>query len=126
ERLDTARRLQSAWCGWWPWIVSLAVFLLWVAGGILFQAGFFDEVVMREFLGRFGETIHRPQPLYFYLPHLLHKFSPWIILLIAIAIFGLASRRWKIGIAFREISPDTFCLLCLCLGGLIVISVVLS
>src|SRR4029450_5209408 len=78
--------LQSAWSGWWPSIASLAVFLLWVAGGILFQQGFFNEVVMREFLGRFGETIHRPQPLYFYLPHLLHKFAPWSILLIAIAI----------------------------------------
>src|SRR6266536_5937194 len=50
----------SAWSGWWPWIASLAVFLLWVTGGILSQSGFFDEVVMREFLGRFGETIHRP------------------------------------------------------------------
>src|SRR5206468_2656108 len=54
---------QSAWPGWWPWVVSLAVFLAWVIGGILFQPGFFDEVVMREFVGRFGETIHRPQPL---------------------------------------------------------------
>src|SRR5437773_1808321 len=46
-------RLQnrvSTWCGWWPWIASLGIFLLWVAGGILFQPGFFDEVVMREFV----------------------------------------------------------------------------
>src|SRR6266566_3304809 len=55
----------SAWSGWWPWIASLAVFLLWVVGGVIFQRGFFDEVVMREFVARFGETIHRPQPLYF-------------------------------------------------------------
>jgi hypothetical protein len=116
----------SAWSGWWPWIASLAVFLLWVTGGILFQPGFFDEVVMREFLGRFGETIHRPQPLYFYLPHLLHKFAPWSILLIAIAIFDLASRRWRIGTAFREISPDTFWLLCWSVGGLIVMSLIPS
>jgi 4-amino-4-deoxy-L-arabinose transferase-like glycosyltransferase len=116
----------SAWSGWWPWIASLAVFLLWVTGGILFQPGFFDEVVMREFLGRFGETIHRPQPLYFYLPHLVHKFAPWSILLIAIAIFDLASRRWRTGTAFREISPDTFWLLCWSLGGLIVMSLIPS
>src|SRR5947208_2517884 len=116
----------SAWSGWWPWIASLAVFLLWVSGGILFQPGFFNEVVMREFLGRFGETIHRPQPLYFYLPHLIHKFAPWSILLIAIAIFNLASRRWRIGTAFREISPDTFWLLCWSVGGLIVMSLVPS
>src|SRR4029450_6336284 len=63
--------LFRTWFDWWPWIASLAVFLLWVTGGILFQPGFFDEVVMREFLGRFGETIHRAQPLYFYLPHLV-------------------------------------------------------
>jgi len=116
----------SAWSGWWPWIASLAVFLLWVTAGILFQPGFFDEVVMREFLGRFGETIHRPQPLYFYLPHLVHKFAPWSILLIAIAIFDLASRRWRTGTAFREISPDTFWLLCWSLGGLIVMSLIPS
>jgi 4-amino-4-deoxy-L-arabinose transferase-like glycosyltransferase len=111
---------------WWPWIASLAVFLLWVTGGILFQPGFFDEVVMREFLGRFGETIHRPQPLYFYLPHLLHKFAPWSILLIAIAIVDLAARRWKIGPAFRELSPGFFWLLCWSLGGLIVMSLIPS
>ncbi len=116
----------SAWSGWWPWIASLAVFLLWVTGGILSQSGFFDEVVMREFLGRFGETIHRPQPLYFYLPHLIHKFAPWSMLLIAIAIFDLASRRWRIGTAFREISPDTFWLLCWSVGGLIAMSLVPS
>jgi 4-amino-4-deoxy-L-arabinose transferase-like glycosyltransferase len=116
----------TAWPDWWPWIASLSVFLLWVTGGILFQPGFFDEVVMREFLGRFGETIHRPQPLYFYLPHLLHKFAPWSILLIAIALFDLASRRWKIGPAFREISSGTFWLLCWSLGGLIVMSLIPS
>ena len=128
RRPDAAARrpIQTARCGWWPWIASLAVFLLWVGGGILFQPGFFDEVVMREFLGRFGETIHRPQPLYFYLPHLLHKFAPWSILLIAIAIFDLASRRWKIGSAFREASPDIFWLLSWSLGGLIVMSLIPS
>jgi 4-amino-4-deoxy-L-arabinose transferase-like glycosyltransferase len=126
QRLDTARRLQSAWSGWWPWIASLAVFLLWVTGGILFQPGFFDEVVMREFLGRFGETIHRPQPLYFYLPHLVHKFAPWSILLIAIAIFDLASRRWRIAAALREMQPGTLWLLCWSIGGLIVMSLIPS
>jgi 4-amino-4-deoxy-L-arabinose transferase-like glycosyltransferase len=128
ERLDilTQSGLEGAWSGWWPWIASLAIFLLWVTGGILFQPGFFDEVVMREFLGRFGETIHRPQPLYFYLPHLVHKFAPWSILMIAIAIFDLAPRRWKIGTAFREMSPETFWLLCWSLGGLLVMSLIPS
>jgi 4-amino-4-deoxy-L-arabinose transferase-like glycosyltransferase len=126
ERLDTAKRLQSAWSGWWPWIASLAVFLLWVIGGILFTPGFFDQVVMREFVARFGETIHRPQPLYFYLPHLLHKFAPWSVLIMGIAVFDLASRRWRIGAAFRELSPGTFWLLCWSLGGLIAMSLIPS
>jgi 4-amino-4-deoxy-L-arabinose transferase-like glycosyltransferase len=119
-------RRQSAWSGWWPWFASLAIFLLWVFGGILFQPGFFDQVVMREFLGRFGETVHRPQPLYFYLPHLLHKFAPWSVLMIAIALFDLASRRWRVGAAFQAISLQTFWLLCWSLGGLVVMSLIPS
>src|SRR6266536_3262461 len=116
----------SAWSGWWPWIASLGVFLLWVIGGILFQPGFFDEVVMREFIGRFGETIHRPQPLYFYLPHLLHKFAPWSVLMIALAFGDLHSRKWRLRSAFREMSPDTLCLLCWSVGGLILMSLIPS
>jgi 4-amino-4-deoxy-L-arabinose transferase-like glycosyltransferase len=116
----------SAWCGWWPWLASLGIFLLWVVGGILFQPRFFDEVVMREFIGRFGETIHRAQPFYFYLPHLLHKFAPWSVLIIAVAILDLRSRRWKIAAAFREMPPETFWLLCWSLGGLLAMSLIPS
>jgi len=116
----------SAWCGWWPWLASLGVFLLWVVGGIVFQPGFFNEVVMREFVARFGETIHRSQPLYFYLPHLLHKFAPWSMLIIVFAIVDLRSRRWKIGAPFREMSPETFWLLCWSLGGLLAMSLIPS
>jgi 4-amino-4-deoxy-L-arabinose transferase-like glycosyltransferase len=124
--LETHPHSASAWPGWWPWVASLAVFLLWVIGGILFQPGFFDEVVMREFVGRFGETIHRPQPLYFYLPHLLHKFAPWSVLMIAIALIELHSRKWRWRAALREMSPETFWLLCWSLGGLVVMSLVPS
>ena len=116
----------SAWCGWWPWLASLGIFLLWVVGGILFQPGFFDEVVMREFLARFGETIHRSLPFYFYLPHLLHKFAPWSVLMIAVAILDLRARQWKIAAAFREMSPETFWLLCWSLGGLLAMSLIPS
>jgi 4-amino-4-deoxy-L-arabinose transferase-like glycosyltransferase len=122
-----ARRLyQTAWPGWWPWIASLAIFLVWVAGGIRFQPGFYEEVVMREFVGRFGETIHRPQPLLFYLPHLLHKFAPWSVLIIAIAVFELRSRNWRLREAFREMSPETFWLLSWSIGGLTVMSLIPS
>jgi 4-amino-4-deoxy-L-arabinose transferase-like glycosyltransferase len=116
----------SAWPGWWPWFASLAIFLIWVGGGIRFQPGFYEEVVMREFVGRFGETIHRPQPLLFYLPHLLHKFAPWSVLMIGIAAVGLRSRNWRLRSVFREMSPETFWLLCWSVGGLIVMSLVPS
>src|SRR6266478_10016817 len=91
----------SVWCGWWPWVGSLGVFLLWVVGGIVFQPGFFDEVVVREFVARFGETIHRSQPLYFYLPHLLHKFAPWSVLMVVIALVSVRFRNSGIRDAFR-------------------------
>jgi 4-amino-4-deoxy-L-arabinose transferase-like glycosyltransferase len=122
----TARRLQSAWPGWWPWVASLAIFLIWVIGGIRFQPGFYQEVVMREFVGRFGETIHRPQPFFFYFPHLLHKFAPWSVLMLAIAIFDLRSRDWGFRSVFREMSPETLWLLCWSIGGLIVMSLIPS
>jgi 4-amino-4-deoxy-L-arabinose transferase-like glycosyltransferase len=117
---------SSAWVGWWPWLASLAVFLIWAVGGICFVPGFYDQVVMREFVGRFGETIHRPQPLYFYFPHLLHKFAPWSLLLIVFA--WLIWRRREDGTASssRRIAPDTMWLLCWSLGGLLVMSCVPS
>ena len=121
----TARPLQ-VWPGWWPWVASLAIFLVWVAGGIRFQPGFYEEVVMREFVGRFGETIHRPQPLLFYFPHLLHKFAPWSVLIVAIALVDLRSRNWRLGSVFREMSPETFWLVCWSVGGLIVMSLIPS
>ena len=122
----TVRHPYHAWPGWWPWIASLAIFLVWVAGGIWSQPGFYDEVVMREFIGRFGETIHRPQPLFFYLPHLLHKFAPWSVLMIAIAIVDLRSRNWRFRSLFREMSPETLWLLCWSIGGLIAMSLIPS
>jgi 4-amino-4-deoxy-L-arabinose transferase-like glycosyltransferase len=116
----------SAWPGWWAWVASLAIFLIWVAGGIRFQPGFYEEVVMREFVGRFGETIHRPQPLLFYLPHLVHKFAPWSVLMVAITVFDLRSRSWRLRAVFREMSPETFWLLCWSISGLIVMSLIPS
>jgi 4-amino-4-deoxy-L-arabinose transferase-like glycosyltransferase len=117
---------HGAWCGWSPWLASLGFFLLWVIGGILFQPGFFDQVVIREFIGRFGETIHRPQPLYFYLPHLLHKFAPWSVLIIALAIVDLRLRKWRLRSVFHEMSPETLWLLCWSVGSLVTMSLIPS
>jgi 4-amino-4-deoxy-L-arabinose transferase-like glycosyltransferase len=118
--------LRNAWPGWWPWVASLVVFFIWVVGGVWLQPGFYEEVVMREFLGRFGETIHRPQPLYFYFPHLLHKFAPWSVLMIGIAVVELRSQNWRLRSLFREMSPETFWLICWSIGGLIVMSLIPS
>src|SRR6266513_2108132 len=125
-KTPNAQLQQSAWPGWWPWVASLAIFLIWVGGGIRFQPGFYEEVLMREFVGRFGETIHRPQPLLFYLAHLLHKFAPWSVLMIGIATVGLQSRNWRLRSVFRETSPETFWLLCWSIGGLMLMSLIPS
>jgi 4-amino-4-deoxy-L-arabinose transferase-like glycosyltransferase len=117
---------SSAWCGWWPWLASLSIFLAWVIGGSILVPQFYDQVVLREFVGRFGETVHRPQPIYFYLPHLLHKFAPWSVLLIGWGIVDLRGREWKIREVIRNISPEIFWLICWGLGGLLVMSLIPS
>jgi 4-amino-4-deoxy-L-arabinose transferase-like glycosyltransferase len=114
----------SAWCGWWPWVASLAIFLVWAMAGIRFVPGFYDQVVMHEFVGRFGETIHRPQPLYFYVPHLLHKFAPWSVLLIVFTWMGWRARTGEAAAPASRL--DMMWLICWSLGGLIVMSCVPS
>ena len=39
----------------WPWLASLAIFLVWVIAGCLWVPRFYELVVVREFLARFGE-----------------------------------------------------------------------
>jgi 4-amino-4-deoxy-L-arabinose transferase-like glycosyltransferase len=126
-------RTEGRGCGWWPWFASLSIFLAWVIGGSFYVPGFYDQVVMREFLGRFGETVHRPQPIYFYLPHLLHKFAPWSVLMIALAIIDFRTPRKLGGLKpsslrerWQKISPETFWLLCWIFGGLLVMSLIPS
>ncbi len=117
----------SAWSGWLPWLVSFLVFLLWAAAGILFVPEFTEHVLLREFAGRFSDEMHRPQPFYFYLPHLLHRFAPWSLLLIG---FGFAARRKNDDGSTESrpprLSPETFWLVAWSLGGLIVMSFVPS
>ncbi|MEY2482011.1 MAG: hypothetical protein QOK24_539 [Verrucomicrobiota bacterium] len=110
--------------GWLIWLVSFLVFILWAAGGILFVPEFTEHVVAREFLGRFNEGMHRAQPFYFYVPHLLHRFAPWSLLLILLPLIG--SRKMGIRASLRAMSPETFWLLAWSLGGLLVMSCVPS
>src|SRR6202022_1082117 len=70
----------KAWFGWWPWIGSLAIFLAWAIAGWMWVPRFYELVIEREFLARFGEVgqhVHHTQSFFFYIPHLLHKFFPW-------------------------------------------------
>jgi 4-amino-4-deoxy-L-arabinose transferase-like glycosyltransferase len=119
RRKDVA---PTGWSGSWPWVLSLAIFLLWVWGGIATQPDFYESVVVREFAGRFTETVHRPQPFYFYIPHLLHKFAPWSLLLIGLAIF-FWRRREQLSLRMQ---PDTVWLVCWGVGGLVLMSIIPS
>ena len=121
--------LYNAWCGWWPWLASLAIFLVWVIAGWLWVPRFYELVIVREFLARFtqvGTHVHRAQPILFYLPHLLHKFFPWSAFVIGLAIFDLRSRRWNISAALKEISLATLWLICWSIGGLVLMSLIPS
>src|ERR1700736_2079517 len=124
--LARKRSGANAWCGWWPWTASLALFSVWVICGIKFVPGFYEQVVMKEFLGRFSQTVHRSQPVLFYLPHLLHKFAPWSVLMLALGVLSFHRTRSGIRNLFRQTTPDILWLVCWSLGGLIVMSLVPS
>ena len=119
----------SGWFGWWPWVGSFAIFLIWVMAGWLWVPRFYELVIVREFLARFGEVgthVHRAQSFFFYLPHLLHKFFPWSAIMLGLAIADLRARRWNIRAAFREMSSGTLWLICWSIGGLILMSIIPS
>src|SRR6516225_3197996 len=118
--LAEKRSGANPWCGWWPWIASLALFSVWAICGIKFVPGFYEQVVVKEFLGRFSQTVHRPQPVLFYIPHLLHKFAPWSVLILALSVLFFRRTRSGIRNLFRETKPDIFWLVCWSLGGLVV------
>ena len=120
------RSTPNAWCGLWPWIASLALFSVWVICGIKFVPGFYEQVVMKEFLGRFSQTVHRPQPVLYYLPHLLHKFAPWSVLILALGVLSFRRTRSGIRNLFRQTKPDILWLVCWSLGGFVVMSLVPS
>lgn len=122
-----AEKMPSAWSGGSPWIASLAIFGIWIGAGVLFVPEFLEHVVQREFAGRFSEETHRPQPFYFYLPHLLHRWAPWSLLLIGLPL--IAWRRKTLGSTESrptKMSPETFWLLTWSLGGLLVMSCIPS
>ena len=79
-------RTSRPWGTWWPWLLPLLVFGAWAGYGILTDPAFYQQVVLKEFAGRFdaSETaVHDPKPLYAYLAKLLPMFGPWSWLLLA-------------------------------------------
>src|SRR6266581_880285 len=128
---------SSAWFGWWPWIASLAIFLIWVIAGWIWVPHFYELVIVREFLARFGGVgthVHRAQSFFFYLPHLLHKIFPWSAVLIGLAIIDLRARKLdgfkpsslQGGSESKKITPETLWLICWSIGGLVLMSLVPS
>ena len=81
---------------------------------------------MKEFLGRFSQTVHRPQPVFYYLPHLLQKFAPWSVLILALGVLSFPRTRSGIRNLFRQANPDIFWLVCWSFTGFIVMSLVPS
>jgi Dolichyl-phosphate-mannose-protein mannosyltransferase len=116
----------NAWSGWVPWIVSFALFCLWVIFGIRFIDGFYEDVILNEFGARFYQGIHRSQPLLFYIPHLLQKFAPWSLLIIGLLVVALRKTKAATGKWLGNLSPEMFWLITWALGGIVVMSLIPS
>lgn len=116
-------RRHLVWSGWWTWVVPLALFALWLGIGIATRKEFYHDIVVTEFFSRFDQSLkpdERQQPIWFYLPHLLHKFAPWSLLLLALPILSQNVRR-----ALRQ-RPDLLWLACWAVGGLLCMTFVPS
>lgn len=107
----------------WPWVLSLGVFALWVVVGCGTVPGFREQVVKREFLGRFDYShgaAHVPQPVWSYVVGLPGRLGPWSLLLLATAV--LARPAWRA--AGRD--PAGRWLIAWAAGGLVLMSLVPS
>src|SRR5882724_570107 len=116
----------SAWSGWIPWVVSFALFCLWLIFGMRFIDGFYEDVILNEFGARFHEGIHRSQPLLFYIPHLLQKFAPWSLLTLGLLVVALRKTKAATGKWLGSLSPEMFWLITWALGGIVVMSLIPS
>ena len=118
------KRLQpvSAWSGWWSWLGPLLFFGAWVGIGVAQSPEFYEQVVQREFLGRFtvGEhAVHHNQPVFFYLFHVVRDFFPWSLALVALACVRDVREKVR-----RD--PALLWLVCWAIGGLVFMSLVPS
>ena len=111
------------WGGWWHWTLPLVPFLFWLERGMVTVPGFYQQVVLREFLGRFtvGEAaVHHNQPVYFYFGHLMWRWAPWSVLLLAVRVRA-HNAWWNL---WRD--PGHLWLVCWAAGGLVLLSLVPS
>ncbi len=113
----------QVWGGWWHWSLPLLPFLIWLERGMVTMPGFSQQVVTKEFMGRFtvGEAaVHHNQPLYFYFTQLVVRWAPWSVLLLAVRV--RAARVWWS--LCRE--TGTLWLVCWAAGGLLCMTLVPS
>ena len=110
--------------GWTAWLVPLLVFGAWAAWGATHSEAFKEQVIFKEFLGRFGmteadgEAIHKSQPIYYYLK-VLGLTAPWSLLFLVF----LATKPVRTWLKSR---PDVLWLVCWAIGGFIAMSIVPS
>lgn len=108
--------------GMLPWFAPVLVFAAWTGIGVWMSRDFYEQVVLREFLGRFDMSdtpIHKNQPPWFYIAHLLHKWAPWSVVLLVLSTM----KRWRA--AVRD-DPALLWLACWALGGFVFMSLVPS
>lgn len=120
---DPAIGAPDIWGGWWHWVLPLLPFLFWLERGMVTMPGFYQQVVLHEFLGRFTvgeEAVHHNQPVYYYFAQLLTRWAPWSVLLLAVRLRG-AAVWWSL---WRE--PGNLWLICWAAGGLVTMSLVPS
>lgn len=95
RRLGLANR---TWSGALSWFAPLVFFGAWIGLGVIQHEGFYEQVVLREFMGRFtvGErAVHHNFPPGFYTLHLLG----WMVIS-SVLMIGLVCVR-EVRAAFR-------------------------
>lgn len=113
---------SNAWCGLWPWFAPLLLFAAWAVIGLVGSREFYEQVVLKEFLGRFDlsdEPVHKHQPVYFYVLHLLRAWVPWSVLFLGLFLVRDVRRA-------LVSDPSRLWLACWIVGGLVLMSLIPS
>ena len=113
----------QTWGGWWHWTLPLLPFFFWLERGMVTMPGFYDQVIGREFLGRFTvgkAAVHHNQWPGFYFAQLFKNWLPWSVLLLVVPFHARGLWRAMCG------EPGTLWLVCWTSGGLVCMSLVPS